>query len=352
MSIYENKPGSPSGISGQSGRVHDLLGQYEEVREELGRTLAERDALRQKMEFLEKKLGKALEQFHELEKSLADPEQSTNAIVYYRLRAVWSICQQQVASLAQQTTSRLMGPDRQLYERKIEAARQAKKEALERRKSQILAERVSILATIRRLEEELGHHARIYQALARRSIERSLLAEREKLIPYEAHLKEITSEMEQLDSESPPPYPGLPVGVRRDINLLLIALAQQDYLHFRANNVADQALTAHRKPLSEIHFGAVEECQDLDRAVREALVAFRNRSVDTAAVRRRAAHLKSKVRYSSEQNAVPVAESLNFIDEHLDGGLESSVSGRFYQPIPVNVLTLDYWNIRDALLTP
>jgi regulator of replication initiation timing len=352
MPANENKPGSPSGILGQNGSVHALIGQYEDVRQELARTLAERDALRQKMESLEKKLGKALEQFHELEHILADPEQGTNAIVYYRLRAVWSICQQQVASLAQQTTARLMGPDRQLYERKIEVARQAKREALESRKSQILAERASILATIGRLEEELSQHARIYQALARRGIERSLLTAREKLIPYEARLKEIKSEIDELENESPPPYPGLPVSVRRDINLLVIALAQQNYLHFRTNNVADHALTAHRKPLSEVHFGTVEECQVLDRAVREALVAFRSHSVDTATVRRRAAHLKTKVKYTSEKNAVPVAESLNFIDENLDGGLESSFHSRFDQPIPVNVLTLDYWNMRDALLTP
>lgn len=337
---------------GQSGRVLELIDQYETVRQELGKTAAERDLLRQKMEHLERSLGKTIEQFRELEQVLADPEQSTNAIVYYRLRAVWSICQQQLATLAQQTTARLTDPDRQRYERKIEADRQARRQAIEGRKSQVLAERVSILATIRNLEEELTRHNRVYQALARRGIERTLIAAREKLIPHDARLQALENELERADGETSPPYPGLPIGVRRDINLLLLALAQQNYLLFRADSVADHALAAHRKTLRDVRFGTAADCLMLDRSVREALVAFRGRSVDTAAVRRRAAYLRTKVRYASDRHTVPIVETLNFIHENPGAESERAQGTAFDQPIPVNVLVLDYWNVQDVLIPP
>jgi hypothetical protein len=348
------KSGTSPSPTAYGERVTDFIDQYESVRRELGKTAAERDALRRKMEHLEKKLDETIEQFRELEKVLTDPEQSTNAIVYYRLRAVWSICHQQLTTLAEQTTARLTEPDRKRYESKIEADKQIKRQAIETRKSQVSSERDMICATVRHLEEELAAHRRVYQTLIRRKIERSLMAAREKLIPYDARLRELEKDIARLEEEIAPPYPGLPTSVRREINLLLIALAQQNYLLFRMDNVADCALAATRKPLKEFFWGTPSECQELDRAVREALLAFKSRSVDTGAVRCRAEHLRRKVRYSDEHATVPISETVNFIAENIVGGAthSSNVSTNFDQPIPVNVLSLNYWNIQEVLLLP
>jgi hypothetical protein len=327
-----------------TARAQDILEQYEAVRKELGETIAERDNLRQKMERL-------WTQFRELEQVLADPEQGTAAIVYYRLRAVWSICQQQLTTLARQSVDRLIVPDRQRYEQKIAIALQTKRQAMEERKSQIQAERASINATVMRLEEELKKNTGFHHTIARRGIERSLQTVRERLIPYDARIKELDKQIESLDQEPLPPYPGLPINMRRDINLLLIALAQQNYLLFRADNVADHALTAHRKALKEVYFGTPADCQKLDRCIREALVTFRSRSADSASVRRRASDLRLQARYLSEEHTVPIPETLNFIHETRISDQKRGFDSDFDQPVPVNVLALNYWNLQDVLMS-
>lgn len=341
-------PASPSVWSG--GRVQSLIEQYETVRQELGRATAERDALRRKMAHLEERLNHTLKEFQQLESVLADPEQSLKAIVYYRLRAVWSICHQQLATLADQTTRKLMEPDRRRHEKMMQEKKQEQRQAIESRRSQIVAERATILASVRHLEEELVRHGKLFQKLTRRGLERSLVAAQEKLIPYDARLKELEQELERFENEPLPPYPGLPVAVRREINLLLIALAQQNYLLFREDNVADQALKAHRETVTNVYLGTPSECQALDRSVRESLMAFRSRSIDTSKIRRRAAYLKTKVRYASDDQTVPISETLNSIadDSSLSG--DSRGAFAFDQPVPVNVYALDYWNLQSVLV--
>lgn len=346
------KPDSSRTPQGPQAGTQSLLEQYEHVRSELGKAVAERDALRRSLSHLQEKLERTTLQLRQLEQVFTDHERSPHAVIYYRLRAIWSICHQQLATLAEQMTTKLMGPDRERHEKRMRDERARQSQTLEARLNQLTTDRAIVLGKIRGLEEELVKHNKIYQRGVRRQLEESILQLKTKLAAYDAQRRSLEQERERLVHMPLPPYPGLPVSHCREVNLFLIALAQQNYLLFAEDRVAELALEAQRVGATQAHYGSAEDCANLDRSIRERLLTFRSRSLDGSMIRRRTERLRKKVRYASDDDTVPLAETVNSIDEdaQLLAG-DGPVRG-FDQPVPVNVLVLDYWNLGSVLLKP
>jgi hypothetical protein len=91
------------------------------------------------------------------------------------------------------------------------------------------------------------------------------------------------------------------------------------------------------------------ECQNIDRKIRELLIRFRNQAQNPDELKKRTAWLKARMVYRDAQDVLPDIECLNFIDTAFDDATIRKQA--FYQPVPVNVLALNFWNIRDALCT-
>lgn len=140
---------------------------------------------------------------------------------------------------------------------------------------------------------------------------------------------------------------GLPLDKRRAINILLIALAQEYYLVYREDQIAEMARQTVRKTVEDVHFGLAEECLEFGLKARELVARARGENNLGEPLRRRAKYLHGRLRFD-ENASVPFAGSLNSLPTRV-AGTEGPLNEQT-EFVPVNVLSLNYWNLNDILL--
>ena len=268
-----------------------------------------------------------------LEAILADPEKGQNAILYFRLRAIWSMCHRDLQVLSRQFREKYASEP--WAAAPVDAGVQA-----------VEAEAGELRKEVARLHYELHERERPF-----RKGEQGML--RSVLIETKLRLAETEARLGHLRRESAPdvaaPQGGeLSCNTRRAINTLLIALAQHFYLLYREDQIAEAALNAARKPVEEAYFGLAEECLRIEYKVRELIAAAGREEKRHEMVRRRAAYLYTRLRYADAASAIPVAESLSTLPTRV-GATDEPLSS-YGEMLPMNILTRDYWDLSRTLL--
>lgn len=298
----------------------------------LTRVRAERDALAQRLK--------------RLETMLADPEKGQNAILYYRLRAIWDICERDLMALSKQFREKYASDKESHQAGGAQAASEALAAQLRAARARVRAlqeERKQLDHALHRSERpfKVGEKQSLSDALAR--TEKRLEATTREIRTLQA--REAT---EQTTSSERARQAVLTVQTKRAINTTLLALAQHFYLNYREEQIAEMALRAAHKSVDEVNFGLSSECMALGNKIRELVTRSKNEDDRHEMVRRRAEYLKGKLRYPNGETAIPNEHSVNSIPTRVSSseGLFSNLGDE----IPVNVLALDYWNVRRTLI--
>lgn len=306
--------------------------------EALARMRAERDALARRLK--------------RLEIMLADPEKGQNAILYYRLRALWDICHRDLMALSRQFHEKYAagGAGEPAKEADI-ASNNALAAQLRTAKARLQAlqeERKQIDFSLHRREKpfKVGEKQSLAQALAR--ADRRIEASIREVKGLQARLAASppVTETEQKPSAG---KPALTVTTKRAINTTLIALAQHFYLNYREEQIAEMALRASRKSVDEVNFGLASECLALGTKVRELATRAKNEDNRHELVRKRVEYLKNRLRYASAMDAIPDQHALNSIPTRVGG--KEGLFANLGEEVPVNVLALDYWNLKETLIS-
>jgi hypothetical protein len=288
-----------------------------------------------------------------LEAMLADPEKGQNAILYFRLRAIWAMCHSDLMALSRQFQEKYTdsGPDN--GNDTTVSATSAAHEAFTARRRVARARVRSLQEEQKRINYELHGREKPF-----RVGEKSALSK--ESIKIEKQLDGATRELTALQKNAPmapiapPPSASssqrneLALQTRRAINITLIALAQYFYLFYREDQIAAMALRASRKPVEDANFGLASECLALGSKVRDLATLAKNERNRHEDVRQRVKYLKHRLRYASNSDAIPDRYSVNTIPVRVD--FHEGFLGNRDDSIPVNVLALNYWDVNKTLL--
>lgn len=340
--LDKKKLANPGGVEKEKKQDKSAPSTLElEYAEALDTLQTERDALMQRL--------------LRLETMLADPEKGQNAILYFRLRAIWNMCHDDLMALSQQFQEKYTYAD--IVEETISdttvATTNAAYEAFVARQRVIQARLRSLQDEKKRINYELNVREKPFKPGEK-------LALTEESENVEKQLDEANRELKDLENNAPkvPDVQQLPspavrhrgptLQTRRAINIALIALAQYFYLFYREDQIAAMALRASRKPVEDTNFGLASECLEIGYKVRELATLSRNERNRHEAVRQRVDYLKNRLRYASDSDAIPDQHSVNTIPVRVDS--REGLLGNHDDLIPVNVLALNYWDVNKALL--
>lgn len=306
------------------------------VREELSRVSAERD-------MLANRLGR-------LERLLADPEKGQNAILYYRLRAVWQFCHDDLVLLAQGSRSKFdVGEDLILKHPTVSREEVRARKALIADLDAAQGEEQGLRKRIKELRHDLFERERPFRPGERLALTAALKECEPRLAAVVTRCQELRRKVDEVEAEpQPAPPPAKVVTARRAINTLLIALAQHYYLLFRDDQISDMALHAAQTPAEDAYFGLAAECQEAQHKIRELLSWARAEQGRGEVLQRRAKYLRTRLRYDDEESAVPVKNSLSWMPVQVARQFDLlSVPDEL---LSVNVLAQDYWDLSKVLL--
>lgn len=283
-----------------------------------------------------------------LEEMLGDPERAQNAIVYYQLRNIWFSCNSEIEQLVKELARHMEKEERQQQLARFRTEQEDEANRLEQELRNVEDEHRYVVERRRKLEQELSRSQRVWHYFKRKNLEGELAATRLEMNPVEQQLEDCRRRIREVQDRAAPSYEGLSVDGRRHINLAAIALAQYLYLRFQKDNVVDMARSARNKAVHEAYFGPADECLKIMQQLREVSGRWRAERERAEKVRRRSRFLRSKVSYKEKMQTVPDLRSVDQLQPSISQ--ESGESVGDTNPIPVNVLEMDLWDIRQVFL--
>lgn len=335
-------PGAAGAAKAKPGTaVHATRRVVQDASEPMNKLRAERDVLSQRLQ--------------RLEAMLADPEKGQNAILYFRLRAIWDMCHRDLMALSRQFRDKYSGGSTEAGDvgPGVPAAPSAS-DAQVARLREVEARVRSLEAERKRIHFELHERDKPFKVGEKRTLMHAMAKTEKSLETAIQELKVLQQTVPAVAApakEQPAQQAKagtLTVQTKRAINTTLIALAQHFYLLYREEQIAEMALRAAHKSVDEVNFGLARECLTLGDKTRELATLAKNEKNRHEAVRRRVEYLKDKLRYASASDAIPEQNSVKCIPTRV--AAKEGMFSNLGDELPVNVLALDYWHLSHALL--
>lgn len=318
------------------------------LKREYERVHAEYARLKETSEDLQDRYTEIERQFSGLETMLMDPEHGQNAIVYYRLRAVWDLCGQQLQNLAEDLSARHQKMERDRQVQLFQAEKRTRVEDAFGRVRAAETDRQTVEEGFKGLEEEMAKYTKLWHYFKRKALRGALDEARTRLERLEERKREAEAGLEVAKAEEAPEYPGLTLNAKREINIALIALAQYLVLHFNTHTIAEMARNAHIKPVSDVHFGLADECLQMTGRIREVISMLRGDADRAEKLRLRAEYLRAHVRYADDSAAVPEADSVQEIQPAMGGSKSAIDVGA--KALPINVIDKGFWGLGEIMI--
>lgn len=330
-------------------KLERLFENRNRIKHELDQVLAERRLLQDELQSLRGRYLESQRQLSGLEHMLADAERGQSALVYYRLRAVWNTCRQQLRVLAQDLNGRFEAAERAEFERHQDKDRGRHLEDLTGQFEQLERERRNLRKDLQNLQQQRqglnGFWHKRQREVAQFRIDRVA----RQFAPIEAKKLSLLSAIEALREQKPHVWPGICTASRRTVNLWLLALAQYLYLHLAEYQIAEMARSAGTKPIADVNFGSLNDCLTIGDHIYADVVHLRRDRARPEALRYRAEHLRDSATYASDEETIPEESCLEYIAQALPAG---AVSDAHLPAVAVNVLRLNYWDVQGSLLRP
>jgi chromosome segregation ATPase len=290
---------------------------------------------------------RAEERFQAIEQLLARPDTGYTALVYFQLRALWRACQERLQAISAELRGRHEERQRREELMRFNQRKQRQLAGLDQQLAQAQDEVEERLERRNALRKELEGAQQLWAYFRRRGLAEQLAQRQGELEAARLRLAELQDRRAAVNAEPWPEFAGLEISAKRDINLRLIAAAQELYLHFTTDELARKARDANLNTVQEMRYGSDAECKVLIGKVREALATLGPSVPAPEAVESRGQLLAQDAEYRSERETVPMASSVARIDVPT---LNPASGVRRRVPIEVNVLAEEYWGIYDALI--
>ena len=333
----------------QQAKLVELFENRNQIKRELDQITVEHNALKDEMEDLRSRYQESQRQLSNLEQMLADAERGQSAIVYYRLRAVWETCRQQLRMLADDLSTRFEKAERGGFEQDSGKDRSRHLDELAQQFDKLERERRNLRNSLGDSQQQLAQLQKFWHKRKREAVQFQIDKLTRQFRPIETKKLELLAAMETLRNQKPQTWPGISAASKRIVNLWLLALAQYLYLHLAEYNISEMARSAGTKTIADVHFGLLNDCLAIGNHIYEVVVKLRSDKTRPEKLRFRVEHLRSIATYASDSDSVPEESCLEYISRtsHAAPTIDAEA-----QALGVNVLRLNYWDIQGILLGP
>ncbi len=284
------------------------------------------------------------EQLDMLGELLADPATGYGALVFFQLRALWKICHQQLAAFATELTRQQETRESARHKDECEEQLNARLAETQERLEAAAAEAEEKRGRLNAALAELNRLTAFWHYFKRRRLQKSLEALRNEGLAAEAFVSHIGSERKTIEAEALPPFPGISLAARRNINLAIIGYAELVCENVDVFGLTARAKEAMARRVQEMNFGSRADCESYMQRVQRAIAAVSSQKQINGLVKLKLDRLRQSCEYRNAADTVPTADSLAPVGAH------SGRSAKGPAASPWNVLAEDYWDLYTLLL--
>ena len=284
----------------------DLYWNRAELKKEFAGMRKEQFRLKDVIKEQEGSKARLQQKLDHLEDLLVDPKLAHNVIVFFQLRGLGRKCERKLAKFAEQLKQQREQKRHNSVLADWNAALQNETKGV---KAQLLEKR----DTIQRLEDQLQSEQRrltsmsgfkrLFSGRSAMRIVDDLALQLEVAAQEERMLKDAINEIK---SRKPPDHRGLEMPAKRSINLMIIAFAQQLYIHFSAFGIAELIKESMEKSVGAINYGTRCECDQLLDRIHKSIESMEKSTEFADVLQIRAKMLGEIAKFPGGDDTVPI----------------------------------------------
>lgn len=281
------------------------------------------------------------QKLNHLEQLLLDPEWVYNVIIYYQLQHLNRRCESKLAKFGEQLKQQR---EQKQHGKLLEGWKARCIEEAGEIEGQIGEQRIQVQMLEDRLQAE-QHRLVTMSGFMRFFRKRSVTAELDSLAASidEAQQSEerLMMRYDEIQNRQPPDTQGLDISTKRTINFMILAFAQQMYLHFSEDGLAGMAKEAGDKSVGAINYGGKKECDKIIERVAKRMQKFQKSSDYADILKQRARLIAEKAIFRSDSDAVPASGSVATVYEITSRGV--------IKERDANLLGQDFWGLSQIV---
>ena len=277
-----------------------------------------------------------------LEALLSDPDEASTAVTYYQLRGVWNHCNQALQALALEM--RRIGEERAIKKcaESSKADLDAAIAALDQQAAALGDASDALAIRIQSLRDQRKASTGFFASMSRRKLTTEIDIQRQNKRELNGKLEAIAERKREALSVARMKADGLNVRTKRQINLVVIAYAQELYLQLSDQNIAQLARDAALNQINDVSYGGHRDCRAIRKNISERMQLLSADKQFKSRVELRSRKLAAIVDYRTDNDAVPMAGTLSSIQLFNSAGDECGEVG-------INILADEYWDIFSVL---
>lgn len=325
----------------ESEKLLQLYWNRAELKKEFAGLRKEQFRLRDCIKQQEGATARVQQKLDHLEQLLHDPEWVYNVVIHYQLKHLNLRCQSKLEKFAEQLKQQR--EQRQHAQLLADWNERRSEEALAI-EAQIGEQRLQVQILEDQLQAEryrLAHMSGFLKFFRRRSVTAMLDNLAASIHSAQEQEEQLLLQYDEVQHRVPPDTQGLSVSTKRLINCMILAFAQQLYLHFSDDGLAAVAKEAGDKSVGAINHGGKEECDVIIRRVQKRSESFDMAKDFADILQQRARLIGEKAIFRSDDDAVPTSSSVaTLYSINKNGVIEED---------DANLLGENYWNLAGIL---
>ena len=320
-----------------SDKLMELYWNRAELKKEFADLRKEKYRMQELVKEQEGRTARVQQQLDHLENLLVDPEWAHNVVVFYQLRGLGRKTESKIARFAEQLKQQR---EQKTHEGVLENWNDQRKEEAREIKEQILDthERVQQLEDQLQSEQSrltsMNGFTRVFRGRSAMKLIDSLAEHLETETLKEQQMHE---QLEEIMNAEPPDHQGLDIPAKRSINLMILAYAQQIYIHFDQDQIAPLVKESTEKSVGAINYGTPYECSNLLKQIQSSMERLESAMDYADVLKRRAQMLAERAEFASNQDAVPTHASVANLIRIDDNGV--------VRESELNMIRENYWGI-------
>jgi hypothetical protein len=323
--------------SQDSDKLMELYWNRAELKKEFAGMRKEQFRLKDVIKEQEGSKARLQQKLDHLEGLLVDPQLAHNVIVFYQLRGLGRKCERKIAKFAEQLKQQR---EQKRHNSVLADWNAAVQDEAKRIKTQLLEKRDSVLHLEDQLQSEqrrLASMSGFKRLFSGRSAMQLIddLATRLEIAAQDE--KGLSDTLQEIKNRQPPDHQGLEIPAKRSINLMIVAFAQQLYLHFSASDIADLIKESTEKSVGAINYGTRYECDQLLDRIHKSIESMEQSTDFVDVLQKRAKMLGKIAKFPGANDAVPIPGTVSTVFQIDANGIVKQTEA--------NIVGANYWGI-------
>ncbi len=291
-------------------KLVDLFRNRAELKKEFAALRDEKYQLQDRIKQHEGATARVQQKMDHLESLLLDREWVHNVVAFYQLRHLAAHCNLKLSRFAEELKQQR---EQRVHGRTLDAWNEQRDGQAAKFEGEMAEHRLQVQLLEDQLQAE-RHKLTAMNGVSKIFRGRSLQTEIDLIVARidagQAREQELLQSLDTVYNATPPDHGGLDDATKRSINFMILSFAQQLYLHFAEDDLAQLAKEASEKSVGAVNYGTKYECDEIIERIEKRWDSMESVIHCADVLQRRAKLIARHAVYRNDEDVIPAAGSV------------------------------------------